>query len=194
MIARGVLLAVMMSLGPDIGQSPGVAGTSNRDELLRHLDAAYDLARWLCGNEPDARDIVQESYLRAFRFIAQCRDANFRPWLLQIVRNTCHTWRRQNRTRAGRDEMLNDVSATETLSPPAALQQREDVTAVRRAIEKLPDEFREVVVLRELEGLAYKEIAAVTQVPLGTVMSRLSRARERLKELLADRREVPNEL
>src|SRR5438477_10628767 len=104
----------MMSLGPENSVVlPKAPGPSVRDELLRHLDSAYDLARWLAGNEHDARDIVQESYLRAFRFSAQCRDGNFRPWLLQIVRNSCHTWRRRQRNETAREAMLEQVSAPE---------------------------------------------------------------------------------
>jgi RNA polymerase sigma-70 factor (ECF subfamily) len=157
-----------------------------RDELLRHLDAAYNLARWLSRNEHDAQDIVQESFLRAVRFGDQCRAGNARSWLLQIVRNTCHTWLGRNRANVAPLEALDEAVASDSTSPDLTLQRRQDVGAVRRAIALLPEEFREVVVLREIEGLAYKEIAAVIEVPVGTVMSRLSRARERLKGLLAD--------
>ena len=156
------------------------------DELLEHLDAAYNLARWLCRNQHDAEDIVQESLLRAVRHGDQRRHDSARSWLLQIVRNTCHTWLARNRTKVGPAEMLDEATAPDAASPDLTLQRRQDAGAVRRAIGLLPEEFREVVVLREIEGLAYKEIAGIVEVPVGTVMSRLSRARERLKELLAD--------
>jgi RNA polymerase sigma-70 factor (ECF subfamily) len=152
--------------------------------LLGHLDAAYNLARWLCHSEHDAQDIVQESFLRAVRFIDQCRDDEPRTWLLKIVRNTCHTWHARRRTASTSDEMLNQVPSAST-SPDRALERAQQASDVHRAIESLPDEFREAVVLREIEGLSYKEVAAVIGVPIGTVMSRLSRARERLKDLLA---------
>jgi RNA polymerase sigma-70 factor (ECF subfamily) len=155
--------------------------------VLPHLSAAYNLARWLTGEEHDAEDVVQESYLRALKFFAGFRGGNSRPWLLAIVRNTCYTWLRRNRM----DEMTTDLdedmqidsgaSNPETLLLAAA---RSDL--VRRTIEKLPAEFREVVILRELEGLSYKEIAEVAAVPVGTVMSRLARARSRLEKLLGE--------
>jgi RNA polymerase sigma-70 factor (ECF subfamily) len=166
--------------------APDAQPQAMRDELLRHLDAAYNLARWLSRDEHDAQDIVQESFLRAVRFSDQCRQGNARSWLLQIVRNTCHTWLGRNRARMAPVEMLDEALASDSTSPDLTLQRRQDAGAVRRAIALLPEEFREVVVLREIEGLAYKEIAGVVGVPVGTVMSRLSRARERLKELLAD--------
>jgi RNA polymerase sigma-70 factor (ECF subfamily) len=159
-----------------------------RDELLSHLDAAYNLARWLSRNEHDAQDIVQESFLRAVRFSDQFRPGSARAWLLQIVRNTCHTWLARNRTNVAPVEMLDQVTASDATSPDLNLQRRQETSAVRHAIELLPEEFREVIVLREIEGLSYKEIAEIAAVPMGTVMSRLSRARERLKELLADYR------
>src|SRR3954466_6453323 len=160
---------------------------ATRDDVLRHLDAAYNLARWLSRNEHDAQDIVQESMLRAVRFGEQQRGESARAWLLQIVRNTCHTWLARNRTKGSPLEAMDDAAeaVSDGDSPELALQRRQDEGAVRRAIELLPAEFREVIVLREIEGLSYKEVAQVASVPIGTVMSRLSRARERLKELLA---------
>jgi RNA polymerase sigma-70 factor (ECF subfamily) len=166
-----------------------------REKLLRHLDAAYNLARWLCRSEHDAQDIVQESFVRAIRFIHQCRHDDPRTWLLKIVRNTCTTWRGRRREASTGDERLEQVQSPPSDAPDRALAQQQQANDVRRAIESLPDEFREAVVLREIEGLSYKEVAAVLGVPMGTVMSRLSRARERLKELLvAYRGEVPDEL
>src|SRR5437016_6817971 len=167
----------MLSLGPQRAMP---------DELLRHLDAAYNLARWLSRDEHDAQDIVQESFLRAFRFCDQCRYDNVRAWLLQIVRNTCHTWLARNRVKRASVEILDEVTACDSTSPDRMLQRREDVDVVRHAIETLPDEFREVIVLREIEGIAYKEIASITALPIGTVMSRLARARRRLKDVLTD--------
>jgi RNA polymerase sigma-70 factor (ECF subfamily) len=157
-----------------------------RARLLRHIDAAHNLARWLCRNEHDAQDIVQESFLRAVRFIDQCREDEPRTWLLKIVRNTCHTWHARRRTPSTPDEMLNQVASPPSTGPDRALEQSQQASDVHRAIESLPAEFREAVVLREIEGLSYKEVAAVIGVPIGTVMSRLSRARERLKEVLAE--------
>ncbi len=156
-----------------------------RAKLVRHLDAAYNLARWLCRNEHDAQDIVQEALLRAVRFSDQCRDDEPRTWLLKIVRNTCNTWHTRRRDGVTSDETLNDLASPPSSGPDRALERTQQASDVRRAIELLPDEFREAVVLREIEGLSYKEVAAVIGVPIGTVMSRLSRARERLKELLA---------
>jgi RNA polymerase sigma-70 factor (ECF subfamily) len=155
--------------------------------VMPHLDAAYNLARWLSGNDHDAQDVAQEASLRAFRFFASFRGENARAWLLAIVRNTFYTWLRKNRppenTVAIDDETLDieDVSATaEAASPQFA-----DADAVRRAIADLPVEFREIVVLRELEGFSYKEIAELAEVPIGTVMSRLARARKLLQKRLA---------
>jgi RNA polymerase sigma-70 factor (ECF subfamily) len=165
--------------------SPGAEPQPVRDELLRHLDAAYNLARWLCRNPDDAQDVVQESFLRAVRYGGQRPTESARAWLLQIVRNTCHTWLARNRTKVAPAEALDEAAAPESAAPDLTAERRQDAAAVRGAIALLPDEFREVIVLREIEGLAYKEIAAIVSVPVGTVMSRLSRARERLKELLA---------
>jgi RNA polymerase sigma-70 factor (ECF subfamily) len=165
------------------------------DKLLRHLDAAYNLARWLCRDEHDAQDVVQESFLRAVRFIAQCRDDEPRAWLLKIVRNTASTWRSRRRVPSTTDESLERVSSPASSGPDRSFQRAQQTSDVRRAIESLPDEFREAVVLREIEGLSYKEVASVIGVPIGTVMSRLSRARERLKELLVKYRgEVSDDL
>src|SRR3954454_19970244 len=186
----------MLSSRPDTARAtPDASPQATRDDVLRHLDAAYNLARWLSRNEHDAQDIVQESFLRAVRFDDQRRQESSRAWLLQIVRNTCHTWLARKRAHPSSAETLDDVAASDAAAPEQVAQRRQDAGAVRAAIERLPAEFREVIVLREIEGLAYKEIAQVTGAPVGTVMSRLSRARERLKELLADyRAEVADEL
>jgi RNA polymerase sigma-70 factor (ECF subfamily) len=167
--------------------------TAQRQELgsfetlmLPHLDAAYNLAKWLLKNEDDARDVVQESYLRAFRSFGGFHGSNGRPWLLTIVRNTAYSLIKKNQnahltTTFDEKEHLPD---RESASPATLLEQNEESKLVRRAIDRLPDEFREILVLRHLEGLSYKEIADVTQLAPGTVMSRLARARAKLKEFL----------
>jgi RNA polymerase sigma-70 factor (ECF subfamily) len=141
--------------GPDSPEAfPGPQPQTMRDELLRHLDAAFNLARWLSRNDHDAQDIVQESLLRAVRFGGQCRGESVRAWLLQIVRNTCHTWLARNRAAAAPAGMLEEAAAPDSSAPDLALQRRQDAGAVRRAIGLLPEEFREVILLREIEGLA----------------------------------------
>jgi RNA polymerase sigma-70 factor (ECF subfamily) len=155
-------------------------------KVLPHLDAAYNLARWLAGNDHDAQDVAQEASLRAFRFFGSFRGENARAWLLSIVRNTFYTWLRKNRPAEKLVEIddetlaIEDGSAgAESASPPFA-----DASAVRRAIAELPVEFREIVILREMEGFSYKEIADLAEVPIGTVMSRLARARKLLQKSL----------
>ena len=154
--------------------------------VLPHLGAAYSLARWLTRNDDDADDVVQEAFLRAFRFFDDLRASDCRPWLLTIVRNTCYTWMRRNRPHelvADGDEAVGLVEDGAP-SPEAQLVREADAARLSRAIERLRPEYREVLILREYEGLSYKEIAAVTGASLGTVMSRLSRARQRLYESL----------
>jgi len=156
------------------------------EHVLPHLDAAYNLARWLTRNEHDAQDIVQESYMRAYKFFDSFRMGNARPWLLKIVRNTSYTWLQQNRPRdltANIDDSL-DIESKEP-SPEAQLLRTDDAGRVRQALEDLPVEFREVMIMRELEELSYKEIAEVTATPVGTVMSRLARGRKRLQQSLS---------
>ena len=150
---------------------------------------AYNLARWLMRNEEDAQDAVQEAYLRAFRFFEGFHpEANARRWLLQIVRNTCYTALsarcRHEAAYEPEVEALEDAAP----GPRANLETKATVEAVRAAIAALPVDYREVVVLRELEGLSYREIAEVAGIPLGTVMSRLSRARDQLQLLLKERK------
>jgi len=159
--------------------------------VLPHLDAAHNLARWLAGNDQDAQDVTQEACLRAFKFFGGFRGDNPRAWLLSIVRNTFYTWLRQNRPPVATVEL--DDEAFEIADPAAsgeALQARHgDAEAVRRAIAVLPVEFREILVLREMEDMSYKDIAHLADLPIGTVMSRLARARKLLQKHLA--REYP---
>ena len=156
---------------------------------LPHLGAAYNLARWLVHNDHDAEDMVQEAYFRAFKFFGGYYGGDFRSWLLTIVRNTCYTWLQQNR-RLRQVEPIDDYNLDELgldfADPEMLLLQNLDMQIVRRALQELPVEFREVVVLREMEGLSYKEIATVVDLPLGTVMSRLARGRKRLHSLLSN--------
>jgi RNA polymerase sigma-70 factor (ECF subfamily) len=154
--------------------------------ILPHLDAAYNLARWLTGNEHDADDVVQESFLRAFKFIGGFRGGNVRAWLLTIVRNTGYTWLKQNR--AG----LLSIEASEAVleiedpgaNPDAHFEMAATAEQVRNALSQLPVEFREIIVLREMENYSYKEIADIAGLPIGTVMSRLARARKQLQQIL----------
>ena len=158
------------------------------ETIMPHLDAAYNLARWLTRNDDDAQDIVQEAYLRAFRFFDAFRGVDGRAWLLTIVRNTCYTWLQQNRAHDATpfDEEIHH-SGGEASNPATLALQNADQMLVREAIDDLPAEFREVVVLRDLEGFSYKQIAEISKIPTGTVMSRLARARERLKQFLIRR-------
>jgi RNA polymerase sigma-70 factor (ECF subfamily) len=161
------------------------------ETVMAHLDAAYNFARRLARNEQDAEDVVQEASLRAFRFIDSFRGGNARAWLLAIVRNTYYTWLEQNRASMANVELDEDtVAAIDSDSAflqdgvDRVLQQQDTQRLVNRALDQLPPEFREVIVLRELEDLSYREIAQVADIPLGTVMSRLARARKFLLHTL----------
>jgi RNA polymerase sigma-70 factor (ECF subfamily) len=152
--------------------------------ILPHLDAAYNLARWLAGNEHDARDIVQESFLRAFKFFGRYRGGDARSWVLAIVRNTAYTSLRKRETR---EQLLeSEIEKLEDPSQNAAqiLERAGNIEAVRAAIAQLPTEFREVIILREMENFSYKEIADLVGVPIGTVMSRLARSRRELQAII----------
>jgi len=151
---------------------------------MPHLDAAYNLARWLAGDDHDAEDIVQEACVRAFRFGGGFRGGNSRSWLLAIVRNTACSWLKKNRPQAIVSVDDDEVAQMEDPGQPAAAFDRADAGVLRAALEELPLEFREALVLRELDGLSYKEIAEVADVPVGTVMSRLARARRQLQSYL----------
>jgi len=155
---------------------------------MPHLDAAYNLARWLTHNDHDAEDVVQEASLRAYQFFDGFHGTDGRPWLLRIIRNTCYTWLERNRTvkPATLDEEIHPVVSPDP-GPVNRLIQSEDRQLLSDALEELPAEYREVIVLRDLEGLSYKEVASVVNIPIGTVMSRLARGRERLQQVLTDR-------
>lgn len=157
--------------------------------MMPHLDAAHNLARWLLRNEQDAQDVVQEAYLRAFKSFGGFRGSNGRAWLLTIVRNTSYTLLKKNKAvdlTTTFDEEIH-ASGHESVSPATILEHSENAALIREAMDELPVEFREILTLRHLEGLSYKEIADVAQIPPGTVMSRLARARAELKEYLAAR-------
>jgi RNA polymerase sigma-70 factor, ECF subfamily len=168
---------------PVRGEGGGLA-----ELLLSHLDSAYNLARWLVRNANDAEDVVQESYLRAFQYSGGFRGGDVRAWLLTIVRNTSYRWLRKARTYdlvAQFDEEIHS-SGIETSNPEQLLLQNVDGRLVENALSVLPLRFREILVLRELEGLSYKEIAGVMGMPMGTVMSTLSRARDRFRHAAHD--------
>jgi RNA polymerase sigma-70 factor (ECF subfamily) len=167
---------------------PGAAIRERFEQaVLPHLDAAYSLARWLTRNDQDAQDVTQESFMRAFRFFDGYQGGNMRAWLLTIVRNTCYTWLRQNQppdSSVEFDEEIHSEESSGSADPEIQVLANADKETLRRALEELPEIFREVLVLREIEGMSYKEIADVASVSLGTVMSRLARARARLRETL----------
>jgi len=150
---------------------------------MPHLNAAFNYARWLTRNDAEAEDVVQEACLRALRFLSSLREGDARPWLFAIVRNTWYSQASRAANAAPAAPPVVDP-ADDTLDPEQRLLQRDTVARVRAALEQLPIEFREVVLLREIEGLSYKDIAEAVHVPIGTVMSRLSRGRDRLLELL----------
>ena len=156
--------------------------------ILPHLDAAHNLARWLVRDSDDAEDVVQEACLRAFRYADTFRGGNARAWLLRIVRTTAFRWLQKNRAQQLATEFDEEIHSEgcEALNPETLLLQRADRQVLDQAMNHLPDRLREVLMLRELEGLSYKEIAEVVGVPMGTVMSTLSRARERFRHLASE--------
>jgi len=162
------------------------------DALLPHLNAAYNLARWLTRNPDDAQDVVQEAYLRAFRFFGGFHGSDGRSWFLAIVRNTCYTWLRQNKSLVLVSAFDDNLYLNESEAPDPETSQvlKSESEMVMAAVEQLPLEFREVIVLRELEELSYKEISLLLNIPIGTVMSRLARARKRLQRSLCKRESV----
>jgi RNA polymerase sigma-70 factor, ECF subfamily len=157
--------------------------------MLPHMDAAHNLARWLLRNEQDAQDVVQEAYLRAFKSFSGFHGSNGRAWLLTIVRNTSYTLLKKNRAvdlTTTFDEEIHAVGQ-ESASPATILERAENAELIKNAMEELPVEFREILTLRHQENLSYTEIGEILKVPIGTVMSRLARARGKLKEYLAAR-------
>jgi len=157
--------------------------------MLPHLDAAHNLAKWLLRNEQDVQDVVQEAFLRAFKSFGGFHGSNGRAWLLTIVRNTAYTLLKKNHAvdlTTAFDEEIH-WSGEESVSPATILEHSEDAELIKEAMEELPVEFREILILRHQEDLSYKEIADIVQIPPGTVMSRLARARGKLKERLGAR-------
>jgi RNA polymerase sigma-70 factor (ECF subfamily) len=154
---------------------------------LPHLDASYNLARWMTRNEQDAADVVQDAFLRAFMYFDSFKGENARAWLLSIVRRTCYSWLAANRPKelvTGLDENALDAHATaagEQVTPEASLLRHADARLVNEMIARLPPQYREVLILRELEECSYREIAEIAAIPIGTVMSRLARARDMLQ-------------
>jgi RNA polymerase sigma-70 factor (ECF subfamily) len=155
------------------------------DAVMPHLNAAYNLARWLVRNDQDAEDIVQEAYLRAFRFFGSFHGGDGRAWLLAIVRNTCRTWLQQKTANRAPTEFDEEKHVPEAANAETDLLKRSRVDSVRQCMEQLPAEYREALVLRELEELSYKQIAQAAAVPVGTIMSRLARARARVQDCIA---------
>jgi RNA polymerase sigma-70 factor (ECF subfamily) len=157
--------------------------------IVPHLNAAYNLAMWLTRNPHDAEDVVQEAYLRAFRFFDGFRGGDAKAWLLTVVRNTCHTWihrEKGTRTMVMFEEQMHCAELDNT-NPEGMLLEKFNVESLRECLEALPVDYREVVILRELEEMSYRDIADLIKIPLGTVMSRLSRARRRLEACVAAR-------
>ena len=154
--------------------------------VLPHVDAAFNLARWLLRGRTDAEDVAQEALLRACRFIRGFHGGDARAWLLQIVRNTCYTWLEKNRPMELSMEFDEEIHLQACATPETLAIAGDDRERLILALETLPPRFREVLVLRELEGCSYKEIAAITALPIGTVMSSLSRARRQLHSALVN--------
>jgi RNA polymerase sigma factor (sigma-70 family) len=173
----------------DKGMSPGHDDQARFARLvLPHLGDAYSLARWITGSRADAEDVVQDACLRAFRAIGSVGDGSSRPWVLTVVRNTAYTWLRKNRPSVVR--LVEDLEAAETAqaipgdpdaqTPETALIAKADAACLEAAIAALPMAYRETLILRDVQGLSYREIAEVTSVPIGTVMSRLARGRNQV--------------
>ena len=178
----------------DFESEPKIVELASFEEtMLPHLDAAHNLARWLLRNEQDAQDVVQEAYLRAFKSFDGFYGSNGRAWLLTIVRNTSYTFLKKNKAVDVTTPFDDEIHAIghESASPATILEHVEDTELMRNAIDKLPAEFREILILRHQEGLSYKEISDIAQLAPGTVMSRLARGRTKLREYLAA--EIGNE-
>jgi RNA polymerase sigma-70 factor (ECF subfamily) len=182
---------------PDAPEALSPQDTERFNQLvLPHLDSAFNLARWLVRNRTDAQDVTQDAMLRAYRFFGGFHGGDARAWLLQIVRNTCFSWMEKNRRPQPEAEFNEEVHVPNRITPEALAIASNNRDRLARALETLPPRFREVLVLRELEGCSYKEIAAITSIPIGTVMSALSRARQQLQVALTSpaREEAAREL
>jgi RNA polymerase sigma-70 factor (ECF subfamily) len=164
--------------------------------VLPHLDSAFNLSRWLLRSRADAEDVAQEALLRAYRFFRGFHGGDARAWLLQIVRNTCYTWLEKNRPVEAMTEFDEELHPQPANNPESLAIAGDNRERLSRALDTLPPRFREVLVLRELEGCSYKEIATITSIPIGTVMSALARARQRLQRALTTpvAQEAPHEL
>lgn len=157
--------------------------------VLPHLDAAYNLARWLTHNDHDAEDVAHESLLRAMRYMDSLRGDSARPWLLQIVRHTCYSWLKENRPAENvafddANDACQEIAGPSSDEPPSVAMRTTERQQINDAIAGLPVAFREVLVLRELEDLSYNDIARIADIPVGTVMSRLARGRALMREAL----------
>jgi RNA polymerase sigma-70 factor (ECF subfamily) len=162
--------------------------------VLPHLDAAFNLARWLLRNPADAQDVTQEAVLRAFRFFPGFRAGNARAWLLQIVRNCCYTFLQKQNVFEDLNDMEETALPVEKVTPESVALANADRSRVSAALQELPAGFREILVLRELEGCSYKEIASITGRPIGTVMSALARARQQLRNSLSQETQKPSQV
>jgi RNA polymerase sigma-70 factor (ECF subfamily) len=164
--------------------------------VMPHQDAAFNLARWLLRSREDAEDVTQEALVRAYRFFTGFHGGEPRAWLLQIVRNACYTWLEKNRAADLTTEFDESAHFSKGPTPEAAAVAANERDRLLKALESLPPRSREVLVLRELEGCSYREIAAISSIPIGTVMSTLARARERLQQALrpAPAKEVRRDL
>ena len=157
------------------------------EDVVPYLDAAYNLAGWLTRKEENAQDVVQEAFMRAFRFIGGFRGDSARAWLLRIVRDTYYTWMHQNRPQHPTIEFDEEFFGSDLLGPaPKETISRNDCALLRRALQELPPRHREVLILRQLEGIPYKEISEIMDILAGTVLSRLARARHRLRQSVAN--------
>jgi RNA polymerase sigma-70 factor, ECF subfamily len=184
-------LGIESKTGESIEQIEGMADVLEPEErerfervVMPHQDAAFNYARWMLRSRADAEDVTQETMVRAYRFFGGFHGANARAWLLQIVRNACFTWLEKNRAVDLTTEFDESIHAAPASTPESAAIAANERERLMKALEGLPARSREVLVLRELEGCSYKEIAEITSIPIGTVMSTLARARERLQRTL----------